>query len=53
MEIEIIRIIAATTMLSIATFFDLYKREVHDYLWLVFGVFSVGVWMGDRDTKRG
>jgi len=41
MDIEIIRIIAAITMLSIATFFDLYKREVHDYLWIVFGVFSV------------
>jgi len=32
-----IRIILAVSMLFIASFFDLWKREVHDVLWIIFG----------------
>ncbi|AFS80856.1 hypothetical protein NKOR_04850 [Candidatus Nitrosopumilus koreensis AR1] len=37
-EIFLIRIGLALGMLAIGGFFDIWKREVHDYLWIVFGV---------------
>jgi len=43
MEIEIIRTIAALSMLAVGTGFDLWKREVHDYLWIGFGVFGLAL----------
>ena len=36
-----IRIILALTMLGIASFFDIWKREIHDFLWVGFGSFAV------------
>ncbi|MHA7733877.1 A24 family peptidase C-terminal domain-containing protein [Nitrosopumilus sp. S6] len=37
-EIFLIRVILALIMLAIGGFFDIWKREVHDYLWIIFGV---------------
>lgn len=37
-ELFLIRIVLALGMLAIGGFFDIWKREVHDYLWIVFGV---------------
>lgn len=36
-EIFLIRIGLAIGMLAIGGFFDIWKREVHDYLWIIFG----------------
>lgn len=36
-EINLIRIVLAIAMLVIGGIFDIWKREVHDYLWIVFG----------------
>ncbi|HSF28144.1 MAG TPA: A24 family peptidase C-terminal domain-containing protein [Nitrosopumilaceae archaeon] len=36
-----IRILSALIMLSIATIIDVWKREINDILWIVFGVISV------------
>lgn len=36
-ELFTIRIILALSMLAVVCFFDIWKREVHDYLWIVFG----------------
>lgn len=40
-EFESIRIFSAIIMLGIASFYDIWKREIHDVLWIGFGVFSV------------
>ncbi len=40
-EFESIRIISAVIMLGIASFYDIWKREIHDVLWIGFGAFSV------------
>ena len=37
-ELFAIRIGLALGMLAIGGFFDIWKREVHDYLWIIFGV---------------
>ena len=36
-DINLIRIIVALVMLAIGGIFDIWKREVHDYLWVIFG----------------
>jgi len=36
-DINLIRIVLALVMLAIGGVFDIWKREVHDYLWVVFG----------------
>src|SRR3990170_7319845 len=36
-----IRILSALIMLSIATTIDVWKREVNDILWIIFGAISV------------
>lgn len=36
-ELFFIRIVLVLTMLAIGGIFDIWKREVHDYLWLGFG----------------
>lgn len=36
-ELFFIRIVLAVVMLAIGGIFDVWKREVHDYLWLGFG----------------
>ncbi|MGI0060922.1 MAG: hypothetical protein ACREBA_00545 [Nitrosotalea sp.] len=36
-DIEITRQIAALSMLSVATYFDIKKREVNDIVWIIFG----------------
>jgi len=41
LEFETIRILSAVMMLGIASFFDIWKREIHDYLWIGFGALSV------------
>ena len=37
-DLFLIRIILALSMLTIGGIYDLWKREVHDYLWIIFGV---------------
>ena len=39
-EITIVRMIAAFTMLGLASFFDLKKREINDILWIGFSALS-------------
>ncbi|KKL09625.1 hypothetical protein LCGC14_2564010, partial [marine sediment metagenome] len=41
LEFETIRILSAVIMLGIASFYDIWKREIHDVLWIGFGAFSV------------
>ena len=41
LEFESIRILSAVIMLGIASFYDIWKREIHDVLWIGFGAFSV------------
>jgi archaeal preflagellin peptidase FlaK len=41
LEFESIRILSAIIMLGIASFYDIWKREIHDVLWMGFGAFSV------------
>jgi len=36
-DINLIRIIVALVMLAIGGIFDVWKREVQDYLWIIFG----------------
>ncbi len=40
-EISNIRILSALIMLSIATTIDIWKREINDILWIVFGAISI------------
>jgi preflagellin peptidase FlaK len=40
-DIYNIRILSALAMLSIATTIDIWKREINDILWIVFGAISV------------
>lgn len=40
LEFESIRIISAVIMLGIASFYDIWKREIHDVLWIGFGAFA-------------
>jgi len=40
-DIYNIRILSALAMLSIATTIDIWKREIHDILWIVFGAISI------------
>ena len=40
-DIYNIRIISALAMLSIATTIDIWKREINDILWIVFGAISI------------
>ena len=41
LEFESIRIISAVIMLGIASFYDMWKREIHDVLWIGFGGLAV------------
>ncbi len=41
LEFESIRVLSAIIMLGIASFYDIWKREIHDVLWIGFGAFSV------------
>lgn len=41
LDVYNIRILFALIMLSIATTIDVWKREIHDSLWIIFGVISV------------
>ena len=36
-----VRIFLALAMLGIASFFDIWKREIHDFLWIGFGCIAV------------
>lgn len=36
-----IRIILALSMLGLASFFDIWKREIHDFIWIGFGSIAV------------
>ena len=40
-DFSILRIIIASSMLFIATVLDIKKREVHDSLWIVYGIISI------------
>ena len=40
-EVEQIRIIAGLAMLSISSGIDIWKREIHDYYWLIFGAIAL------------
>lgn len=42
-ELFAIRIILAFSMLAIGCFFDIWKREVHDYLWIGFSGASLAI----------
>lgn len=42
-ELFAIRVILALLMLAIGCFFDIWKREVHDYLWIIFGGVGLGL----------
>jgi preflagellin peptidase FlaK len=42
-EINNIRIMLALIMLSIATTFDIWKREINDVLWIIFGAIAVAL----------
>ncbi|MFB5611365.1 MAG: A24 family peptidase C-terminal domain-containing protein [Nitrosopumilaceae archaeon] len=41
LEFEYIRILSAVVMLGIASFYDIWKREIHDILWIGFGTLAV------------
>ncbi len=41
LDIHGLRILAALVMLAIASVIDLWKREIHDVLWIAFGTVSV------------
>jgi len=41
LEFDTIRILSAVMMLSIASFFDIWKREIYDHLWIGFGALSI------------
>src|SRR3989304_7915345 len=40
-DIYNIRILSALAMLSMATTIDIWKREINDILWIVFGAISI------------
>lgn len=40
-DINNLRILSALVMLAIASTLDIWKREIHDVLWIVFGVIAV------------
>ena len=40
-DLNNLRILAALAMLAIASTLDIWKREIHDILWIVFGVIAV------------
>lgn len=40
-EINNVRIILAVVMLTIASFFDILKREINDLLWIIFGAIAL------------
>ncbi len=57
LDLNILRIIAALSMLSIAVFFDIRKREINDILWIGFGAlafvmifFSNDIWFTLKTT---
>ena len=43
LDVYNIRILSALVMLSIATTIDVWKREINDVLWIVFGAISVAL----------
>ncbi len=40
-DIESLRQIVAISMLSVASYFDIKKREVNDIVWIIFGVIGI------------
>jgi preflagellin peptidase FlaK len=42
-SLELVRIFLCIIMLSIATVFDIRKREISDLIWVVFGTLSIGI----------
>jgi archaeal preflagellin peptidase FlaK len=42
-SLELVRIFLCIIMLSIATVFDIRKREVNDLIWVVFGALGIGI----------
>ena len=40
-DFNLLRIIFATSMLFIATILDSKKREVHDLLWVIYGIIAI------------
>lgn len=43
-DFELVRILIAASMLGVASFFDIRKREVSDLLWVLFGIAAVAVY---------
>ncbi len=42
-DVTNLRILLAITMLGIASYTDVVKREISDYIWVIFGVASIGL----------
>ena len=42
-DVTNLRILLAVTMLGIASYTDVVKREISDYIWVIFGVASIGL----------
>ena len=42
-DVTNLRILLAITMLAIASYTDVVKREISDYIWVIFGVASIGL----------
>ena len=42
-DVTNLRILLAVTMLGIASYTDVVKREISDYIWIIFGVASIGL----------
>ncbi|MEW6604448.1 MAG: A24 family peptidase C-terminal domain-containing protein [Thermoproteota archaeon] len=43
-DFELVRILIAASMLGAASFFDIRKREVSDFLWVLFGITAAAVY---------
>lgn len=42
-SLEVVRIFLCMIMLSVATAFDIKKREVNDLVWIIFGTLGIGI----------
>lgn len=52
-DLNLIRMSLAFSMLGIATFSDLKKREVHDMLWICFGIVAIVLFFIEFDFTTG
>ncbi len=52
LEFESIRILSAVIMLGVASFYDIWKREIHDVLWIGFGAFAVVLLVFDPNFSQ-